>query len=374
MQLVIDATSITERLTGIERYAFEVTKNIIPQAINAGYSIVLLIANRTPANKFKTSGLPGLVIKKSPFSSRLLTEQVWIPWVLGFISEAVCFFPAFPPSPVINLFNSRKRVIKTVFDAVMWRHPETVSWKNKFYMRPLETFWMDRYDCIHTISTFSMREITHLFPATKDKVIHSGIGYDYGILAGDHMGKASEEVKKRYDLPDEFILFVGTLEPRKNLVFLLEVVFQLKTQIPDIRLIVAGRFGWGADALFNCVKERQLTQNVIFLGSVPDNDLAQLYSAASIFVFPSLYEGFGLPVVEAMGAGTPVIASNTSSIPEASGDAAILLPPDNTDIWAEAIFTLLHDTELRSNLVKKGFQQVQKFNWHDVSKKILESL
>lgn len=374
MLLIIDATSVSQRLTGIERYTSEIIKSLVPKAIDASYTVTLLTSRDIRIDPLSSLYHSACSLKTSPFKSRLLTEQIWIPWILCRTEKAVCFFPAFPPSPLINFFRSKKRVIKTVFDAVMWRHPETISWKNKCYMRPIETFWMSRYDCIHTISAFSMSEIASFFPVTKTKMVNSGIGHDYTNSATGHAERAQDEVIKRYALPEGFLLFVGTLEPRKNLLFLFEVICLLKKRIPKIKLIVAGRFGWGADALFNCVKERQLAENVIFLGSILDNDLPILYSLASIFVFPSVYEGFGLPVVEAMASGTPVIASHAASIPEVAGDAAILLPPDNTDAWVEAIYTLLHDTDLRSKLVENGYQQSKKFNWHDVSKKILESM
>ncbi len=343
-------------------------------AADDGYSVTLLTSRDIGENVLTSFNHPACTIKSSPFHSRLLTEQVWIPWILCPIKKAVCFFPAFPPSPLVNIFRFKKRVIKTVFDAVMWRHPETVSWKNKFYMRPLETYWMTRYDQIHTISNFSMQEITSLFPAIKNKVTNSGIGCNYDKFTSSHRVNCTDKQIKGYELPKEFILFVGTLEPRKNLVLLLEAICLLKNKIPDIRLVIAGRFGWGADALFKCVAERQLAENVIFLGAVSDKDLPILYSLATIFVFPSLYEGFGLPVVEAMAAGTPVIASHAASIPEAAGDAAVLLPPDNAALWSDALYSLLQDADRRNDLIKKGYQQAQKFSWHDVSRKILETL
>lgn len=373
MKLFIDATSCGDRLTGIERYAFEVSNILISQATKLGFTVFVLLKKKSTFELQSTKS-PSLFIKISPFKSKLLTEQVWIPWVLFSVKKAVCYFPAFPPSPFVYIFRFKKKIIKTVFDAVMWRHPETISWKNKLYMKPLETFWMTKYDRIHTISRFSMQEITDLFPATKNKVIVSGIGCnydDFSLRDGDY---SQEKLIERYQLHGEFILFVGTLEPRKNLVFLLDTLCLLKKKIPDIRLVIAGRFAWGADILFKSVKERQLDENVIFLGAVPDQDLPRLYSLASIFVFPSLYEGFGLPVVEAMAAGTPVIASQAASIPEAAGDAAILLPPDNAEMWSDALYSLLNDTDLRKEMVKKGYQQARKFNWHDVAKKILKSL
>jgi glycosyltransferase involved in cell wall biosynthesis len=374
MLLIIDATSVSLRLTGIERYATEIIKDLVSMAANDGYSVTLLTSRDVSVNELTSFNHPACTIQSSPFHSRLLTEQVWIPWILCPIKKAVCFFPAFPPSPLINFFRFKKRIIKTVFDAVMWRHPETISWKNKLYMKPLESYWMSRYDRIHTISNFSMQEITGLFPATKNKVTNSGIGCNYRIFTSDHGENSPARLIKRYELPKEFIFFVGTLEPRKNLVFLLEIICLLKDKIPDIRLVIAGRSGWGADALFKCVTERQLAENVIFLGAVSDKDLPILYSLATIFVFPSLYEGFGLPVVEAMAAGTPVIASHAASIPEAAGDAAVLLPPDNAALWRDAVYSLLQDADRRNDLIKKGYQQAQKFSWQDVSRKILESL
>ncbi len=181
-------------------------------------------------------------------------------------------------------------------------------------------------------------------------------------------------VQQRYRLPARYLLFVGTLEPRKNLTTLLHAYAMLRAERrgDDLKLVVVGRLGWLYDDIFTTVKTLALAEEVIFTGFVDDDDLPDLYRGASVFVFPSLYEGFGLPILEAMASGLPVVASNTASMPEVAGDAAILVDPHDPRAIAEAMGRVLAEDKLREAMIQKGRERARLFTWDSVARKTLE--
>lgn len=370
--LIIDATSATGRLTGIERYTRETTKRLIGSADERNIRITILLAKNTVWYSHKGNNSK-VKILYSPYTSRLLTEQIWIPAIIYRLKPSHCFFPAFPPSPMV--FGKKNcKIVKTVHDAVMWKLPQTLPWKNKLYMKPLETFGIHRYDQIFTVSEHALKELSELFPATKGKIINASNGIDYNNFNIEFTEEHVAAFRKKHSLPDRFLLFIGTLEPRKNLLFLLEVLVQLHTLNHNVKLVIAGRFGWGSNEIHNYITKNDIQDHVQLLGAVPDDDLPALYKLSTVFVFPSLYEGFGLPVIEAMAAGTPVIASNTSSIPEAGGAAAMLISPTDKDAWSDAIVKIFSDYTLRQKMKEEGFRHALKFDWNNVAKRIIRSI
>lgn len=169
------------------------------------------------------------------------------------------------------------------------------------------------------------------------------------------------QIRERYKLNVPFVLYVGTLEPRKNLTTLVRAFAALDN--PGLKLVITGKKGWMYQDLFATVEKLGLTSRVIFTGFVPDADLPALFSAAQIFVYPSIYEGFGLPVLEAMQCGTPVITTNVSSLPEVAGDAALLVAPDDVRGLTAAMRRVLAEPGLREDLRGKGFERSQCFSW-----------
>ncbi|MCX7670383.1 MAG: glycosyltransferase family 4 protein, partial [Anaerolineae bacterium] len=171
-------------------------------------------------------------------------------------------------------------------------------------------------------------------------------------------------VRERYRLPPRFILGIGTLEPRKNFVGLIRAYAQMRRMTGlDHALVIAGRPGWLYEAIFAQVEREGLREQVHFIGFVADADLPALYSLADLLAYPSLYEGFGIPVLEAMACGTPVVAGNNSSLPEAAGPAALLVDAQDTAELADALARVLTDSALRQQMVERGHVQVRRFTW-----------
>jgi glycosyltransferase involved in cell wall biosynthesis len=170
----------------------------------------------------------------------------------------------------------------------------------------------------------------------------------------------------------EYILFMGGSEPRKNAVTLLKAYRRLVQTHPRIVLVLVGSMKKKSEEIRKTIRENGLERDVIMAENVPQEALRVLYSQASVFVFPSLYEGFGMPVLEAMACGAPVIASNTSSIPEVAGDAAVLIDPVNDKALADALQRVLNDAQARERMRSKGFARVKLFSWETAARQTLE--
>jgi len=182
------------------------------------------------------------------------------------------------------------------------------------------------------------------------------------------------EVKKRYGLPDRYILFLGTLEPRKDVLTLLQAFALLRAGQSDaeLRLVIAGGMGWGYKEFFTTREALKLGDHVIFTGFVDEEDLPDLYRGALLFIYPSLYEGFGLPILEAMACGTPVITSTTSSMPEVAGNAALLVEPKKPESLAAAMASVLGDEMRMAELRRRGLERAKSFSWEAVARTTLD--
>ena len=180
------------------------------------------------------------------------------------------------------------------------------------------------------------------------------------------------EFKKKHDITFPFILYLGTLEPRKNLKSLILAYNEIKKKFPEYKLIIGGAKGWGYKNIFQIIDNLGIDKDIIFTGYIPEKDLPSLYNSAELFVYPSFYEGFGLPPLEAMACGTPVITSNTSSLPEVVGNAGIMVDPNNVNQLADAMYKVLTDDNLRRDMIKKGLKRAKMFSWKKTAKETLK--
>lgn len=253
-------------------------------------------------------------------------------------------------------------VVATLHDAIPLAHPEWISYsckrlKNSFWKKTAT--WADR---VITVSEHSKREIAHWFgiPEQNIRVTPLGVGHEwFEEVPREEM----QRVKMKHGLPERFFFFVGTLHPRKNVMRLIEAHRALPSHIRrEIPLVVAGRAGW------QCGEEVAALESgdggaLRWLRWLPEDDLPAVFKQASVFVLPSLHEGFGLPVLEAFAAGTPVVASNAGAIPEVAGDAAILVDPPDVGALAQAMRRVAEDTMLADSLRAKGRERARQFTW-----------
>ena len=267
---------------------------------------------------------------------------------------------------------AKVRKVLTVNDVVWAVFPESMSLYNRFVHHLLVAGSIRRADAISVPSESTLDGLQgFLRDSTKDiRVVYYGVESHY--VPHDHAG-AARYIASKYCIATDYICTVGTVEPRKNLERLIQAWHILRTRHGCMaELLVAGAQGWKTSSI-----QRQLSglgqahHGIRFLGYVPEDDMPLLYSGASAFVFPSLYEGFGLPLLEAMACGAPVVASNSSSIPEVVGGAGILVDPLKPEEFAKAIIRVRCDLDLRSSMIQKGLQRARQFNWAATAKGML---
>ncbi len=224
---------------------------------------------------------------------------------------------------------------------------------------------------IIAVSQSTKRDVTRLLGVPEDRV---SVIYEAANSSTRPLDKtqAKQHVREKYQIEGDFILFVSTIEPRKNLPTLLAAYSKLRDQYKSVApLVVAGHKGWLTDEVDQAIEKYKLGDKVCFLGAVPNDELVYLYNAARVFALPSFYEGFGLPPLEAMASGTPVIVSNVSSLPEVVGDAGILLDPNDIDGWTVELHRVLTDDTLHAEMSAKGLKRAARFSWERAARETL---
>jgi glycosyltransferase involved in cell wall biosynthesis len=278
----------------------------------------------------------------------------------------------FVPAHVLPLLHPRRSVV-TVHDLGYLHYPQAHTRWARWYLQ-----WSTSYNVRAAGHIIADSESTRLdlikrcqAPPTKISVIYPGYNPSFAPVRDEARPAA---IRERYQIPGAYIVYVGTLQPRKNLSRLLDAFATLAKQGREVHLVIAGKKGWLYEPLFAQVRQLGLEGLVHFTGYVPQEDLPTLISAARVFVLPSLYEGFGFPVLEAMACGTPVVCSNVASLPEVAGEAAILVSPHDTTQLVQALSRVLDDAQLRHELAQKGLQQVTRFSWETCAQQTLPIL
>lgn len=254
------------------------------------------------------------------------------------------------------------RSVVTVHDLTVFLYPDAFNRTNRLYVATITRESVRRADAIIADSANTRADIIRLLGVAPDKVVAIPLGIDEQYRPAPPA--EIEALRQRYGLPPRFILYLGTLEPRKNIETLVRAYATLGRQDPAApQLVIAGGAGWRYQAVFELVEGLGLKDQVRFPGFVPQTELPTWYSAAEIFVYPSRYEGFGLPPLEAMACGTPVITSTASSLPEVVGDAGMQVEATDVDALAEAVRQALADANLRADLRARGLARAATFTW-----------
>ena len=357
-----------EKRVGIGEYAFELlsqfssSKFIPPKAGQSSKFIIYLkdkprddLPSRNENWRYRVVG------------PRKLWTQIGLPLSL-FLHEPrpdvffspTHYAPRFSPSPTAI----------SIMDLSYIYYPEMFRKSDLYQLRNWTSYSVKKASKIFTISKASKDDIIKVYEVPSEKVIATYPGIKQFSMKSQFSN--FKKIKDKYGIKGDFILFVGTLQPRKNIVRLIEAFSQIKTK--DIQLVIVGKKGWLYEEILEAPKKYGIENSIKFLDFVPNEDLSVLYQNALCFVLPSLYEGFGLPVLEAMKYGCPVITSNVSSLPEAGGDAALYIDPLNVSDITAKIKMVFEDNKLRKEMIEKGKKQVAKFSWEKTAKETLKVL
>ncbi len=258
----------------------------------------------------------------------------------------------------------------TIFDLSYLHFPEMFKKSDLYQLANWSKYSILKSNHIFTISESSKDDIVKNYNVDPNKITVTHIGYDKDRFKPQPQSTV-QKVKNKYKIKGDYLIFVGTLQPRKNIEKLIEAFNIL---IGNNQLVITGRKGWLYDPIFSKVKQLKLEKRVIFTDYVPDSDLPALISGAKVYVLPSLWEGFGIPVIEAQACGVPVVVSNVSSLPEIVGDSGILVDPQSVDSIADGIKKVLTSEKLSNDLIKKGFENIKRFSWQTYAKQTLEIL
>lgn len=368
MKIGIDAGCFLEPKSGVAEYTINLLR-AMAELRDMEYILFCNSLRRSP------NGLPDLGQAKVQLHSiRLpakLLSALWgtaslppIEWLMG-------QFDLFhSPNYRVPFVKNRKLVV-TVHDLVVVRFPQFHFAARNFEIS-MSFRSLHRADCVISVSENTKRDLIEFlgFPEEKIEVIHNGYN---PMFHPDISEDIITPVLGKHGLRRPFILNLGTLEPRKNQSRLIEAFNLLcRDEAKEHSLVIVGQKGWLYDDIFAQVEKLRLEDRVIFTGHVPDEDLPPLVKAAEMLVFPSLYEGFGLPPLEAMACGTPVVTSRVSSMPEIVGDAAILVDPHDLTSIAAGMKLVLEDRDMKESLVSKGLERAKLFNWQTAASQTLE--
>lgn len=367
IRIGLDATPLPPRPVGAGNYIIHLIRALA--GLEHEFELVVfvhesgraLIENR-PLNRIDWVTQPD----RSP-AHRLIWEQAGLPGLvrqqrLDLLHSLHYTRPLYLPC----------RSVVTLHDMTFFLFPQLHTRSKRLFFP-----WMIRYsartaDMLAAVSESTRRDAIHLLDLDPERIFTTPNGIDE-IYRPLDAPIASQECRQRYDLPEEFLLFVGLVEPRKNLPVLIRAYRELVDRRPVPDLVVVGRLGWMYEDVFRQVEELGLKERVHFTGYVPAEDLPMVYNLAKVFVYPSRYEGFGLPPLEAMACGTPVITTAISAMQDQVGDAGLLVPPDDTAALSQAIERLLSDSALRRDLSDRGRRRAGEYTWTRTAQTTLQA-
>ena len=368
MHVVIDARYISRHQSGVGHYTQRLVGGLA--AIDAHNRYTCVVERDGPGLPVPTGGG-----RWDCWPTRVSFENHWVGdlWLTGYLPFRLARLAAdvyHGPAVFLPLVKLGYRTVVTIHDLVSFLFPQTVPRKYAVYMRLMTRLAVRSADRIIAVSESTRDDLRRVLRVPDDKVvvIHEAVAPEFAVSPG---ADGIAAIVHRYGIRRPYCLFVGNVEPRKNLARLVEAFGLLRARSAP-QLVLVGTRGWLYNGILAAVEAQGGAPDIVFTGYVPPADLPALYAGAVCFVFPSLYEGFGLPVLEAMAAGAPVVASRVGAIPEVAGDAALLVDARRPGELAEAIETVLADATLRARLIERGRARARLFTWEAVARETLE--
>lgn len=358
LRIAFDATAIPDNRAGAGTYIVSLVQALSRTDRDNEYVVFV-----KPKHLFEFGALgPNFRLISVPLSStlrRLVWEQTALPSAVRRLRADVLHSPHYT-MPLLPGHGCRPVV--TFHDMTYLLMPALHPRFHHLFFSAMMRFSVRCAARLLVVSESTRRDLHRLLPASKGKTTATPLAA--GPVFRPVPAAEIQEVCTRYTLtPGRFLLYVGVLEPRKNVPMLLQAFARIAAQFPDTPLVLVGKKGWMYEAIFAELTTQGLAGRVVFTGYVPQEDLPPLYGGARVFVYPSLYEGFGLPVLEAMQCGAPVVTTDISSMPEVVGDAALLVKPDDADALTAALTRVLSDDALAADLRQRGLARAALFSW-----------
>jgi len=356
MKIKIIADPLNEKLTGVGNY----TRNIIKSAKENNLIVEEINYKKTGKNT---------VIYKNFFENKKFEKLLWylsLPFRIKKEKNSIIH----NTSGIPNFFHFKNKYIFTIHDLTILIYPKTHTLGSKLLLKLFLPRTLKYADEIVAMSENTKKDLIKFFPKidkNKIKVVYPYASEDFKLISDKEL---LTKCKNKYNLPEKFFLYVGTLEPRKNIINLLKAISQNYSKL-KIPLVIVGKKGWKYKSFFETYKRLNLEDIVIFTGFVDQEDLPEIYNLALCLIYPSYYEGFGLPPLEAMKCGIPVITSNVSSLPEVVGDAEIMIDPDDVNQLDHEMYKVATNETLRKKMIQQGFERAKKFNRSSFSKGIM---
>ncbi len=367
--IAIDYTPAYEQGGGIGRYVRELVAALSAEDTQTPYRLFVAGANSITLPQSPGANFSWKPTRLNPTWLARIWHRARLPIPVEVFTGRVDLYHAtdfvLPPT------RPHTRTLLTVHDLSFLRVPETASPNLKAYLERVVPRSVQRADLVLADSQATKNDLVSIYDTAPEKIIVllSGVDSRFKPVTAS---STLEAVRTKYSLPSQpFILSVGTVQPRKNYSRVIEALAILRNQGHDLHYVIAGGKGWLEDPIYTTINTTRMQDYVHIIGFVDDNDLPALYSSANSLVFPSLYEGFGLPILEAMATDTPVVTANVSSLPEVAGDAALMVDdPYNVGEIAATIQQLLDSPQLCQTLITKGRERVKKFTWQTAAKQL----
>ncbi|RJQ44235.1 MAG: glycosyltransferase family 1 protein [Gaiellales bacterium] len=365
MNIGVDLSAIQTNKSGVEWYTHQLV-HAMAELLGPDERL-FLFSTRETGFEAEAAARDNVTVVHSNFRYQEPWRQLLLPLLLRRHNIDVCFFTNFVLSVLAHC-----PMVLTIHDLSFKLFPRTHKLRNVIWTRSLVPVSTRRASRVIAVSHNTKLDLLRGMNvnASKVSVVHEGVDPRFN----PEPETDDEEALKHYGITRPYVLFVGTLEPRKNLNLLIKGFDRVSRQMPDLHLVLAGKRGWMAQAIFDELERRDLLGRVHVTGYVRDRYLPSLYRQASAFIYPSLYEGFGLPPLEAMASGTPVIVSRSSSLPEVVGEAGVYVDPLDMDDLARAITEVVSDEGLAARLRARGLEQAARFSWERAARETLEIL